>query len=63
MNRRFRISTLDERSIDIDDEYALEMWCRELNVTTTKLKAAIRAAGTEVDDVRKQLNRPRASSR
>ncbi|PJJ85002.1 DUF3606 domain-containing protein [Mucilaginibacter auburnensis] len=63
MNRRFRISMPDERSIDIDDEYALEMWSRELNVTTAKLKAAIQAVGTAVDAVRKQLNRPRTSSR
>ncbi len=63
MNRRFKISTPDERSIDIDDEYALEMWSRDLNVTTAKLKAAIQLAGTAVDDVRKQLNRPRTSAR
>lgn len=60
MNRRFKTRTPDDRSIDIDDEYALEMWSRELNVTTTRLKAAIRAAGAVVDDVRKQLNRPGA---
>ncbi|MCJ8212072.1 DUF3606 domain-containing protein [Mucilaginibacter sp. RS28] len=62
MNRRFRISTPDERTIDINDEYAMEMWSRELNVTTAKLKAAIQLVGTAVDAVRKQLNRPSSSA-
>ncbi|OOQ56592.1 DUF3606 domain-containing protein [Mucilaginibacter pedocola] len=63
MNRRFRISTTDERSIDIEDEYALEMWSRELNVTTARLKAAIEVAGTAVADVRKQLKHQRTWSK
>ena len=33
-------SSDDTRSIDMDDEYAIDFWTRELSVTQTKLKAA-----------------------
>jgi hypothetical protein len=50
-------SSDDTRSIDMDDEYAIDFWTRELSVTQTKLKAAVEAVGTSVADVRRELKR------
>lgn len=50
-------SSDDTRSIDMDDEYAIDFWTRELSVTQAKLKAAVEAVGTAVADVRRELKR------
>ena len=47
----------DTRSIDIDDEYAIDFWTRELSVIQTKLKATVEAVGTSVTDVRRELKK------
>ena len=57
MERKLKTSLPDTRSIDINDEYALEFWAREFNVTLTKLKAAVVAAGTNAPDVKRWLKK------
>ncbi|WP_425563482.1 DUF3606 domain-containing protein [Mucilaginibacter defluvii] len=42
----------------MDDEYTFEMWSREFNVTTPKLREVIRTVGNAVVDVRQRINSP-----
>lgn len=58
MNRKLKPSVPDTRSVDIEDEYAVAYWSRELSITQTRLKAAVKAAGTAITDVKKQLKLP-----
>jgi len=55
MEKKLRPAAPDTRSIDIEDDYALEYWTRELNVSQTKLKAAVNSAGSFLPDVKKEL--------
>jgi len=57
MIRKAKLKEPDTRSVDIEDDYALEFWTRELNTSGPKLKAAVRAAGTSVPDVKRALNK------
>ena len=57
MDRKIKPSAPDTRTIDINDEYALEFWSREFDVTHSKLKAVILAAGEAAADVRRQLKK------
>jgi hypothetical protein len=50
-------SSDDTRTIDMDDEYAIDFWTRELSVTQTKLKAAVEAVGNAVSDVKRELKK------
>lgn len=57
MSRKIKSSSADERSIDIEDEYAVDFWTHELRVTQAKLKAAVETVGTSVTDVRRELKK------
>ena len=57
MERKIKLKEPDTRSINIDDDYALEFWARELNVSQKKLKAAVQVAGTYVTDVKRELKK------
>jgi hypothetical protein len=57
MERKIKPSTADTRSIDIEDEYALDFWSREFNVSESKLKAAVLVAGTAVRDIKRELKK------
>ena len=57
MSRKIKSSSADERSIDMEDEYAIDFWTRELSVTQAKLKAAVQVVGTSVTDVRRELKK------
>jgi hypothetical protein len=48
MERKLKPAIADTRSVNIDDEYALEFWVKELNVSKAKLLAAVAVAGTSV---------------
>jgi hypothetical protein len=61
MNRKIKKSTADNRSVDINDEYAMDFWTKELNVTAAKLKAAVLAAGAGLPDVKRELTRPKTA--
>lgn len=45
--------------ISIERDYETRYWARTLHCTETELREAVRAVGTEVDDVRRHLG-PRA---
>jgi hypothetical protein len=57
MIRKVKLKVLDTRSVDIEDDYALEFWTKELNVSGHKLKAAVQAAGTSVPDIKRELKK------
>jgi hypothetical protein len=57
MERKLKPREPETRSIDIDDEYALDYWARELKVSQTKLKNAVLAAGSAADDVKRELKK------
>jgi len=47
----------DRNRIDLDQDYELRYWTRELGVTEEELKQAVRAAGTQIDTVRRYLDK------
>jgi hypothetical protein len=57
MLRKIKAATADTRSVDVEDDYALEFWAREFNVSKPKLVAAVLAAGTSVPDVKRELKK------
>jgi hypothetical protein len=57
MDRKLKPKEPDTRSINIHDDYALEFWARELNVSQKKLLAAVGIAGTAVTDVKRELKK------
>jgi len=57
MDRKLKPKESDTRSINIHDDYALDFWARELNVSQKKLKAAVLLAGTAVPDVKRELKK------
>ena len=57
MERKLKSKEPDSRSINIEDEYALDFWARELNVSKKKIKDAVAIAGNTVSDVRRELKK------
>ena len=57
MAKKVKSVSLDNRSVDIEDEYALDFWTRELSVTRGKLKAAVQSVGTAVAHFRRELKK------
>lgn len=49
--------SVDSRSVDISDDYAINYWILELNTTKTKLLAAVAEVGDAIAAVKKQLRR------
>ncbi|OGA26468.1 MAG: DUF3606 domain-containing protein [Betaproteobacteria bacterium RIFCSPLOWO2_02_FULL_65_24] len=47
----------DRKRIDLDQDYELRYWTRELGVTEEELKQAVRAAGTQIETVRRYLDK------
>ncbi|MGN6181399.1 MAG: DUF3606 domain-containing protein [Mucilaginibacter sp.] len=57
MERKLKPRAEDTRSIDIEDAYTLDFWAKEFNVSKERLKAAVRAAGTNAPDVKRELKK------
>ena len=57
MDRKLKPKGPDTRSINIHDDYALEFWARELNVSEKKLLEAVRIAGPAATDVKRELKK------
>ncbi|OGA36642.1 MAG: DUF3606 domain-containing protein [Betaproteobacteria bacterium RIFCSPLOWO2_12_FULL_62_13b] len=47
----------DRKRIDVDQDYELRYWTKELGVTEQELKQAVRAAGTQIETVRRYLDK------
>jgi len=57
MERKIKTRGPESRSIDISDDYALDYWAKELNVTQARLKNAVLVVGTAAIDVKRVLKK------
>ncbi|WP_461448751.1 DUF3606 domain-containing protein [Mucilaginibacter sp.] len=57
MERKIKPSIADTRTIDIEDDYALDFWAGTFGVTPERLRAAINVAGDLAKDVKKELKK------
>jgi hypothetical protein len=57
MENKRKVSVPDTRSVDIDDDYAVDYWILELNTTKGKLLAAVAEVGGSFEEVKRQLKR------
>jgi hypothetical protein len=53
----------DSQRINIEQEYEVRYWTKELGVSPQQLREAVRAAGTSADAVRTHLKRAAKRSR
>lgn len=47
----------DRKRVNTSEEWELNYWSKEFGVTVDQLKAAVKAVGPMVDDVRKKLGK------
>jgi hypothetical protein len=47
----------DDKTINVNDSWALRYWCRELGVTERDLRETVEAVGPSVLEVKKILTR------
>ena len=47
----------DRTKVNVNEPWELKYWTKTLNVAEVKLKAAVKAVGTKVEDVRKHLGK------
>lgn len=45
----------DRQRINVNEDYELQGWAKKFNVTPEKLKEAVKAVGTQADDVERHL--------
>ena len=57
MENKKRGVVIDTRTVNIDDDYAVEYWTRQLNTTQAKLLAAVNEVGNDYAEVKKQLKK------
>ena len=57
MERKVKPSQPDLRTIDISDDYALQFWAKEFNVSERKLIAVIAEVGDSAKDIRRELKK------
>ena len=48
---------VDTRTVDIEDQHALDFWTQELAVTELKLRAAVKVVGTAFPAVKRELKK------
>ena len=48
----------DRDRINVNQDYEVRDWCKSLNTTPEKLKAAVAAVGDRADKVREYLAKP-----
>jgi hypothetical protein len=54
---RTKKGSADRLRINVNEPWELRYWAKELNTTEEHLKAAVKAVGVQVKDVRKQLGK------
>jgi hypothetical protein len=57
METKKRGLAADTRSVDINDDYAVDYWTQELNTTKSKLLAAVAEVGDAFEAVKRQLKK------
>jgi len=46
----------DKAKVNVNEPWELKYWTKTLNVAEEKLKGAVKAVGTRVEDIRKHLS-------
>jgi hypothetical protein len=49
----------DRQRINVNEDYELRGWAKKFNVTPEQLKEAVKAVGTQADDVERHLKASR----
>ena len=49
----------DRQRINVNEDYELRGWAKKFTVTPEQLKEAVKAVGTQADDVERHLKAPR----
>jgi hypothetical protein len=57
MEKKRKLMETDTRSVNIEDDYALDYWVREFDVSKAKIRAAVLVAGTSAGDVKRELKK------
>ncbi|QEC74732.1 DUF3606 domain-containing protein [Mucilaginibacter ginsenosidivorax] len=57
MEDKSKTGSPDSKFINVNEDYEVEYWTKELGVSKEELKAAVKAGGTSVAAVRKHLSK------
>jgi hypothetical protein len=57
MDDKTKTGSPDRKMINLNENYEVEYWTKELSVSREKLKEAVAAAGTSAAAVREYLNK------
>jgi hypothetical protein len=57
MDDKTKTGSPDSKFINVNEDYEVAYWTKELGVSTEKLKEAVEAAGTSVSAVKKYLDK------
>lgn len=57
MDDKTKTGSPDSKFINVNEDYEVAYWTKELAVTKAELEAAVKAAGTSVSAVKKYLNK------
>jgi hypothetical protein len=57
MENKKKVPAADTRTVDTDDDYAVEYWIQELSTTKVKLIAAVAEVGDSFEAVKRQLKK------
>jgi hypothetical protein len=55
MTRKLKKTSSDTRTIDLDDQYAVDFWTEQFRVTEVKLRTTVQSVGNAVADVKYDL--------
>ncbi|MET3980416.1 hypothetical protein ABIB62_003017 [Mucilaginibacter sp. UYP25] len=50
-------ATADARTVDIEDQHAIDFWTKQLGVTELKLRAAVKVVGNAFPAVKRELKK------
>jgi hypothetical protein len=56
MDDKTKTGKADDSRVNINESYELQYWSEKLNVSRDRLKEAVAAVGSRIDDVKKYLN-------
>ncbi|MET3977919.1 hypothetical protein ABIB62_000486 [Mucilaginibacter sp. UYP25] len=57
MDNKQNTGSPDRDRINVNEDYELQYWSEKFGVSRDELKEAVKAAGTSVEAVQKQLNK------
>jgi hypothetical protein len=57
MDNKQKVGSPDRDRINVNEDYELQDWSQKYGVSTTELKAAVKAVGTQAKDVEAYLKK------